>query len=1263
MFYICKKYLKKYWKIKDFLIIFTKLLKNINEFSKEMLHLNHNLIIMLKKVFIFIAAVIITTTAFSQTGTLNGTVKDAATGEGIPFANVIIELNGQNITGGMTDFDGKFSIRPIAAGVYDVKASFIGYQTLQINGVRVMAGRITFQDFALAASVETLQEVEVREYRVPLISKDQTQSGGTVTSEEIARMPGRSAEAVAITVGGVYSERGEVGSIRGAREEATVYYIDGVKVRGSTAMPKTATAQIDVITGGIPARYGDVTGGIISVTTKEPSREIFGGMEYVTSQFLDPYNYHLAEFMITGPLASRKYPDPYDPTKIRRDVISGYFISASFNYEKDNFPSALGMYKANDDVVQSLIQVPYRPNEEGFGTILNAEFLNSDNFQKIKAREDVQSKQMTLSGKFDYKPTRNINLTAGGSVDFTNQRLFSYANTLFNTNNNGSLHQTTWRTYFRLTQKFGDSEDREQANALINNAYYQIQVDYSKFNRTIQDDRHKDDFFKYGYVGKFTTTKVNSFSFTDTLQGYSSGVFEHDGFRDDFYAFEASDINPDLASYTSYYYGLFPEGTMLYDIMYRNATLVEAGGGLLNGMAPRSVYGLFNSPGAPYNAYQKVDNSQFRISASGSAGIKDHEISIGFEFEQRDDRFFGLSPAALWTLGRNYTNYHILELDKANPNAVYDASGIFQDTIWYNRLYNPTAQARFDKELRNHLGMQVNGLNWIDFDSYDPSDLSLDYFSADELFNQGNSVVSYYGFDHHGNKIKGNPSLNDFFNAKDDDGYYKREIAPFQPIYVAGYIQDKFAFRDLIFNIGLRVDRFDANQMVLKDPYSLYETKTINEINGSLNPFGQHPGNLSSNSVVYADAVSNPTTILGYREGNDPADVKWYNAAGTQINDPSLIASATGISPVLLNPNEGLSASAFKDYQPQINVMPRISFSFPISDVALFFAHYDILTKRPISTVRMNPVEYLYFNTMVSSPLNNPSLRPEKTIDYEIGFQQRLTNSSALKLSAFYREMRDMAQTQYIYGAYPMNYMTYTNIDFGTVKGMTISYDLRRTGNVSLRASYTLQFANGTGSNAETSRALIQTGQPNLRTTIPLDFDQRHAIVGALDYRFASGRNYNGPKVGGKDILQNTGANFTFNYGTGSPFSKRNVNTGYLTGSLNGSRKPSRTTINMRVDREIELSFGVKEDGKKKKAYMTVYLEMSNLLNTLNVINVYETTGNADDDGFLTNAKNQVQINSQVSPESYREYYAMWVNNPFNYSVPRTTRIGIQLNF
>ncbi|MBQ1719917.1 MAG: carboxypeptidase-like regulatory domain-containing protein, partial [Bacteroidales bacterium] len=237
---------------------------------------------------------------FAQSGTLNGTVIDASTNEPVPFANVSIEENGNVVTGGMTDFDGRFSIKPIKAGKYDVSASYIGYGTVKYSNVQITAGQITFQNFKLKPEAEMLAEVEVIEYKVPLIQKDQTQSGGTMTSEDISRMNARSADAVAATVGGVYSEDGSVGSIRGSRSEDVVYYVDGVKVRGSSSVPKSAIEQVSVITGGVPAQYGDATGGIISLTTKGPASEFWGGAEILCS--VEGYGYNLAGLTLSGPI-------------------------------------------------------------------------------------------------------------------------------------------------------------------------------------------------------------------------------------------------------------------------------------------------------------------------------------------------------------------------------------------------------------------------------------------------------------------------------------------------------------------------------------------------------------------------------------------------------------------------------------------------------------------------------------------------------------------------------------------------------------------------------------------------------------------------------------------------------------------------------------------------------------------------------------------------------------------------------------------------
>ena len=60
---------------------------------------------------------------------------------------------------------------------------------------------------------------------------------------------------------------------------------------------------------------------------------------------------------------------------------------------------------------------------------------------------------------------------------------------------------------------------------------------------------------------------------------------------------------------------------------------------------------------------------------------------------------------------------------------------------------------------------------------------------------------------------------------------------------------------------------------------------------------------------------------------------------------------------------------------------------------------------------------------------------------------------------------------------------------------------------------------------------------------------------------------------------------------------------------------------------------------------------------------VYPATGNPDDDGYLAAPEWQREINEQLDPQSYRDLYAIFINNPGNYSAPRTIRLGVIFNF
>lgn len=1218
---------------------------------------------MVRNFYLLITAILLLsgkTLAQSGAGTLKGIIKDAKTGEAIPFANVVVELGGIQVGTGQSNFDGEYQIKPINPGSYVVKSSYVGYKPVKTTGVIISAGKITVVDVKLDPSVVEMKEFEVVEYDVPLIEDYQ---GKTVTKEEIYALPSRNINSVAATTAGVtQQDEGDGVNIRGSRGDATFYFVDGIKVRGSANIPQQGIEQIQIITGGLPAMYGDATGGIISITTRGPSQKFHGGIEGVRS--VDGYGYNLLGFNLTGPIASKKNADG------QKVPVIGFFFSSELYKDSDSDPSAVGIKRIKKEKLAELAQNPLRPGPLGVGKVSNASYVRASDIETIHRKENAGVQRASFAGKIDYKVNNNINLTLGGTFDYVDNIGWSYANSMFNPEENGRGISSTGRGYVKFTQRFGSSE-QEKSASVIKNVYYTLQADYTRSTGKSFNNRHKDNLFDYGYVGKFKTYKMPVYVYgLDSVNGVQYSGLKLAAYADTLFTFQRSELNPLTANYTSQYYD-FAGGVK--QGFYQNFTQVQQGGGLLNGGQPQSVYSLYSNTGSTYGGWSKSLAEQFRIVGNAAADIKGHEIGFGFEYEQRFDRGYSVSPIGLWTIMRQLANRHIEQFDLKNPLLVFDENGVFTDTINYNRLYSASDQSFFDRNLREKLGKPINGLEWLDIDNMDPSTFSLSMFSADELLNQGNPLVSYYGYDAYGNKLKGKRTIDDYVNAKDEYGNFKREVGSFNPIYTAAYIQDKFAFKDLIFNIGVRVDRFDANQKVLKDPYSLYETRKAGEY--QYNESTPRPASIGDDFVVYVKDEKNTNlssidNIVGYRDGN-----RWYNANGVEILDPTTIAQANTsgrATPAMLNPdNKTLSSQAFTDYKPQVNVMPRIAFQFPISDVAQFFAHYDVLTQRPTEGVRFDPINYYFLSQGISSLMANPNLKPQRTIDYEVGFKQALTRSSALTISAFYREMRNLITVIPINFSYPVNYQTYGNMDFGTVKGISLAYDLRRTGNVRLTANYTLQFADGTGTSSGTGAFLINSGQPNLRTTLPLGFDVRHQIQTTFDFRYDEGKHYNGPVWFGKRVFENAGVNVVMIANSGTPYSRssfytQDAGTGgraILKGSPNGSRLPFQYRINLRADKSFGLKYGKKEGDERKTADLQVYVLVQNLLNFKNIINVYRATGNPDDDGYLLAATSQAIIQSQLDPVSFADLYSAKVVSPYNYSRPRVIRIGVILNF
>ncbi len=1245
---------------------------------------------MQRKVYLLFALMLSAVTgAFSQasSGTLRGKVTDKDTKEPVPFANVVVFLNGNLITGGTTDFDGKYTIKPIDPGTYDVQFSMVGYTSQTIKGVPISNGKIQEANAELSSGSE-LQTIEIVDYKVPLIDKDGGASGGTVTREEIAKMPSRDIGGLATTVAGVNSAGTGGGiSIRGARTGSTWVYIDGIKVRGSTALPKSSIEEVSVITGGIPASIGDATGGVINVALRSASSKYTGGLEVITSGFksgdgvvgFDNYGYNLIEGSLSGPILFKK---DQDGKKIR--PILGFFVSGNYTDVVDPNPAFGGNYKIKDNVREALIDDPIRLNPQGNGILYNADFLTANDFEKVNTNLNARDRSANLVAKFDFNLSENITFTLGGTGAFRRANQFSYSNMLMNWDNNQQATDLDWRAYARFSQRFKNSEGKESSANNLKNVFYTFMVDYSRNYRLRQDDTHKDDVFKYGHIGYFDQISGNSYSF-------NGNYFRQTGVQDLNIFFTPSDFNPETATLTSQFFSL-PVSQDILDVItdnngniirdpnqifinqplsfnpYANIENILAGNGLINGFGPDATYNLWSYIGTQNNNYSESLSTQFRVSGRGSADIGNHAIEVGFEFERRSDAGYSLAPVGLWQIGRLYTNSHILELDNA-PGTDYDSTNVVVDGFsytYFDRLRGD-GQFEFDYRLREALGLDPNGTDLINLDNINPEDLDLSMFGAEDLLNQGNNLVSYFGYDHTGKRVRGRPTIDDFFQDQyrvGDRTYFSRSIGAFEPIYTSGYIMDKFAFDDLIFNVGLRIDRFDANQPVLKDPYVVGVGTTVGEADFSRFSGYTAPSNMGDNYVVYVNDVNNPTAVTGFRNGDT-----WYNAQGQIVTDPlTTVGSGGNLNPLLQGEPGTLTSSAFRDYDPAVNIMPRIAFSFPISDEALFFAHYDILTQRPTEANRFNPIDYFYLANR-NDLINNPNLRPEKTVDYALGFQQILSRSSSIKLEAFYRELRDMIQVRSYVGAYPVTYRTFGNLDFGTVKGLTLTYDLRKTGNIWIKTSYTLQFADGTGSTTATQLALINNGLPNLRTVNPVNFDQRHRIITTLDYRYGEGAEYNGPVWFGKKIFENTGANLIANLGSGTPYTAQQFATPITgeippstRGSLNGARLPWQFNVDLQLDRNFTLVFGKTEE-KKRVTNLNVYLWVVNLLNTRNINGVYRYTGTPDDDGFLSSARYTALIEAQNNPDSFRNYYSMFVNNPYNLAAPRQIRLGVRFDF
>ncbi|MBW7888457.1 MAG: TonB-dependent receptor [Bacteroidetes bacterium] len=315
---------------------------------------------------------------------------------------------------------------------------------------------------------------------------------------------------------------------------------------------------------------------------------------------------------------------------------------------------------------------------------------------------------------------------------------------------------------------------------------------------------------------------------------------------------------------------------------------------------------------------------------------------------------------------------------------------------------------------------------------------------------------------------------------------------------------------------------------------------------------------------------------------------------------------------------------------------PRIGVSYPITDRGMIHFSYGHFFQMPqLRRLFENP-DFKFNPTISATTFGNANLNPEKTVTYEVGLQQQLSDDLAMNITGFFKDVRDLFAVQTIRISGEKQFSMYVNKDYANIKGFTFSLIKRRTPSEPFGVSvdYTLQTADGNDVSADAFFLDQQSGRESEKVVVPLDWDQEHTLNATLTV--GTPNNWQGSIIS--------------KLGTGLPYTPY-VGDNQVTLKRNAGRKPLQWTVDLSAEKEFSLGSQV----------LTIFLRVYNLFDRLNELNVFDDTGRstytlADKRGEGAVIDQHESVNG-VHPMS--DYY----NNPTLYSAPREVRVGVSLGF
>jgi outer membrane receptor protein involved in Fe transport len=209
-----------------------------------------------------------------------------------------------------------------------------------------------------------------------------------------------------------------------------------------------------------------------------------------------------------------------------------------------------------------------------------------------------------------------------------------------------------------------------------------------------------------------------------------------------------------------------------------------------------------------------------------------------------------------------------------------------------------------------------------------------------------------------------------------------------------------------------------------------------------------------------------------------------------------------GLPSNLANPAnsiEDVPVSTWRAATRKAALAPRLGVSYPVTkDAALFFAYGHFHQMPPLRDIFQN-ADYGILSDLQSQGvtygvMGNPDIRPEKTVQYQFGYKQAVTDWLGVDLSVFYKDIRDLLGVEFITTYNDAEYPRMTNVDFGNVIGFTVAVEQRRRGLISTALDYTWQMAQGNSSDPRETATRASAGEDPRPRQIPFSWDQRHTL-------------------------------------------------------------------------------------------------------------------------------------------------------------------------